>query len=281
MNIRNFFRSYVLELQTVYNDTEAIRVAEMVFEAVTGYSRHKMKLEPDAKISAQQSARMLEMLTELKAHKPAQYVIGKCWFYDLEFDVNPAVLIPRPETEELVYTIIQNPAVVKHPKVLDIGTGSGCIAVTLKKYLSDTDVTAIDTSPEALMTAQQNAKKHHAAIRFLQCNFLSMSERNALGVYDIIVSNPPYIPPAEKNEMEPNVVQYEPHSALFADDPLIFYKAIVEFAHKHLSKDGYVYVEIHKDKGKEVVDIFADNGFSASVTKDMSGNNRFVHAKRT
>ena len=219
----------------------------------------------------------------LLKHEPVQYVLNECWFYGLKFYVDKNVLIPRPETEELVDWVIRN---IKFPfkdlKILDIGTGSGCIAISLKRKLRKAEVWACDISNEALAVAKRNADNLQADINFIQLDFLNEEERNKLPSFDIIVSNPPYIPQKDKETMQQNVVAHEPHTALFVSDnnPLVFYTAIADFATQHLSKDGSIYCEIHENLGKEVSEIFLQNKFIFEMKKDMQGKERMIKAVR-
>jgi release factor glutamine methyltransferase len=191
-------------------------------------------------------------------------------------------LIPRPETEELVDWIIRN---LKFPfsdlRILDIGTGSGCIAISLKRKLRKAEVWACDISNEALNVARQNSSNLQAEINFVQLDFLNNEEREQLSSFDIIVSNPPYVPGKDKSTMNKIVVDFEPHTALFVpdDNALVFYSAIADFAKTHLKENGTVYCEIYENFGKEITNLFTQNGFSTELRKDMQGKERMLKVK--
>jgi release factor glutamine methyltransferase len=221
-----------------------------------------------------------EYLKELLKHKPVQYVLNEAWFYKRKFFVDENVLIPRPETEELVEWIIADVGDKENFEFLDIGTGSGSIPVSLKKELRNANVTAIDVSEKALFVARKNAKELDAEIHFKLIDFLSASEWRALLKYDIIVSNPPYIPIAEKQILAKNVTDFEPGLALFVDDnnPYIFYEKIADFAKLHLKEKGKIYIEVHEEYAKNVKGIFEKAGFISKIKKDIYGKERMVCA---
>jgi release factor glutamine methyltransferase len=220
--------------------------------------------------------RLASMLGRLARREPIQYILGKASFFGRSFDVSPYVLIPRQETEELVDLII------KHHKnqsadILDIGTGSGCIAITLAREISDAQVMALDVSDKAIETARQNAYKMGVKIKFFSRDILQVPQLP--GSFDIIVSNPPYVTEIEKAKMSGHVVDFEPHQALFpgGDDPLIFYRSIVELSTRHLNQEGHLYLEINEKFGREVSDMLRDAGFkSVRVTKDLNKKDRIV-----
>jgi release factor glutamine methyltransferase len=224
----------------------------------------------------------LNIKKRLCTGEPVQYVVGFAWFYGLKFKVNKNVLIPRPETEELVHWILET---VKTEKpigplsILDIGTGSGCIPVTLKHKMPDMAVAAVDISEAALITASRNAFRMGADIDFKKIDILNKNEWSQLPQYDIIVSNPPYIPHAEKDIMTQNVLSFEPHLALFVDDenPLIFYENIAHFAKKHLKTKGFLFFECNEFNAQEVLFLLENNGFKNIILqKDMSGKDRMI-----
>ena len=219
------------------------------------------------------------VLDELKLGKPIQYILGDCEFYGLKFKVNPNVLIPRPETEELVDLIIhQNKN--SEISILDIGTGSGCIAIALRKKLPLSSVTAMDISENALALAQENADLNQVEIAFFNDDALELNSQK-YPQYDIIVSNPPYIANAEKKEMSRQVLEYEPHLALFFEDanPLIFYEKISDFASTNLSPQGKLYFEINQSLGLATKKLLENKGFSAEIIKDINGNDRIISAQ--
>ncbi len=225
--------------------------------------------------------RFQENVERRAAGEPLQYITGVQDFFGREFRVTHDVLIPRPETEELVEWIISN---CRFPidtlKVLDIGTGSGCIAIALKRRLGRAEVWGCDKSEAALRIAGKNAGMMKVDVNFSQIDFLSKQERNKLPSFDLIVSNPPYIPERDKSGMLPNVLEYEPATALFVpdNDPLVFYNAIADFGKDHLHANGSIYMEIHKDMGPAVTELFQSKGYQAELKNDMQGNERMVKA---
>jgi release factor glutamine methyltransferase len=228
-----------------------------------------------------EEARVKDYTERLKQQEPVQYILREAWFGNQKFYVDPQVLIPRPETEELVDWIIQDHRTAASPlRILDIGTGSGCIPITLKKNTPNAEVWAIDISEGALRVAQQNAEKIGAAVQFLQLDILDTGNWSSLPVFDIIVSNPPYIPEHNKASMQANVLEHEPHIALFVPDTdaLVFYKAIADFAISHLTPNGLLYLEIHEDLGQAVLEMLAGKGFEALLKKDMQQKDRMVRS---
>jgi release factor glutamine methyltransferase len=211
--------------------------------------------------------------------RPVQYVIGTAWFYNMPFKVNEAVLIPRPETEELVQWILDEKDSRKNATLLDIGTGSGCIPIAIKKNWPAAEVHALDVSNEALETAQANAKALDADVHFQKTNILDEKEWPQQQ-FDIIVSNPPYIPVQESEMLEKNVTDWEPHLALFVpnNDPLLFYRKIAGFAMKHLSPGGVLYFECHQQFASQVAAMLEKEGFAATLKQDLFGNERMVKA---
>jgi release factor glutamine methyltransferase len=227
--------------------------------------------------------RLNHALERLQRHEPVQYVLGEAWFYKRKFVVNNHVLIPRPETEELVEEIVNYVFRIMNdkPGILDIGTGSGCIAISIKKELPQSEVVAIDVSQNALDVAKGNAILLGAEVAFKQLDFLKEDRWNELSLYDIIVSNPPYIPFVEKDTLSRNVTEYEPNEALFVldNDPFVFYKKIAKFSKEHLEKRGRIYVEVHENYAKDVEQIFTDYNFKeVSIGKDIYGKERIVRA---
>jgi release factor glutamine methyltransferase len=230
-------------------------------------------------ITAKEEDQVLQFTNRLLQQEPVQYILQQAWFGKYKFYVDKNVLIPRPETEELVEWIIED-AIARTEKirVLDIGTGSGCIPISLKKRMPAAEVWAIDISEGALEVAKRNASTIGADIHFLQLDMLDSLQWTSLPAFDIIVSNPPYIPENNKAAMLPNVLQYEPAIALFVpdEDALLFYKAITAFAKTHLQKKGLLYFEIHEDLGESVAELLQAEGFSAEIRKDMQQKDRMV-----
>jgi release factor glutamine methyltransferase len=269
------------QLQKLYAKAEAETIASWVIEHYTGLKRVAVKLDRNKPLTRDQRQQVEHAANELMHHKPVQYVLKEAWFKNMVFYVDEHVLIPRPETEELVDWVIE---ICKHPKIntpiLEIGTGSGCISITLKKALPEASITAIDISEAALKVAEQNAKKLHASVNFAQLDFLSEALWQSLSTYKIIVSNPPYIPLNEKEKLDKNVTAWEPDSALFVpdNDPLIFYRKMAAFGKTNLEKDGMILVECHQDYAKDVQRLFEENGYETNLKKDMFDNERMVKA---
>ena len=272
----------------IYEPGEANNIAELLIESITKLSRSERIIRRGDSLPISQKDLLYSSIRRLQEHEPIQYVINEAWFAGMRFYVDRNVLIPRPETEELVEWIVKevkgkNDAQA-HPsgkvKILDVGTGSGCIAISLKK-LSVTEVWACDISDEALNVARINADALNATIDFIPLNFLDADQRKQLPAIDIIVSNPPYIPRNEKTEMKRNVVGYEPSTALFVpdDDPLTFYKAIADFGREKLNKGGNIYVEIHENLGESVNNLFLSKGYqTVYLKKDLQGKDRMIKA---
>lgn len=279
MSLKALYRNILLQLQEVYNLSEATTITGYLFEKYAGSTRADIIRHPDQQLSASTHEQLQFALAELLEHKPIQYVLGETWFYHLKFKINGQALIPRPETEELVELLISNNRnSVPGQQILDIGTGSGCIAIAIKKNLPATIVTAIDISDGALELAKENAVQHNTGIRFLQMDFLNESCWPGLPQFDIIISNPPYIPQAEKEMLAKNVSCYEPHTALFVpgNDPLLFYEKIAGFSTSHLKKNGMIYLEVHEDHAQETASLFPKEQFQTSIKKDIFGKDRMI-----
>lgn len=270
------------QLLAAYPDREAHALARLVLEERYNLSQTDLLLDKDSKLSADDRRDLANIVDRLLANEPVQYVLGKSWFCSRPFHVEPGVLIPRPETEELVRMIVQenehrNPSL----SVLDIGTGSGCIAISLALDLPKADVTAWDISSEALKIATDNAHALKADVRFQQQDILHPEPTDQQ--WDIIVSNPPYVRQLEAAEMSANVLEHEPHLALFVsdDDPLIFYREIGQFAWNHLTTGGRLYFEINQYLGKETADMIENIGFSdVKVHQDAYNNNRMLSCSK-
>ena len=285
------------QLSTIYEEQEAATIANMVLEHITGYTRLDRITKKEDGLTAAQTDRLQQYIHRLQRHEPVQYVLQEAWFYGMRLYVNNSVLIPRPETEELVQWIIDDTKASGKDvfirraneadestqlKILDVGSGSGCIALALKKAMPKADVWGCDVSDEALTVARRNGADLNIRVDFVALNFLDAAQQLQLPIVDIIVSNPPYIPLKDKAQMQPNVVAHEPHTALFVpdNDALIFYKAIIGFAKKRLYDKGTIYMEIHEDLGEAVVLLFSEAGFqNVRLKKDMQGKNRMVKAE--
>lgn len=275
-DIRSHYRRKLAE---VYSEQEADILLFNLMVEFTGYTRAEILANRENTISESELLKIHFGAKELMNHKPLQYIIEKAEFYGLNFKVNSKVLIPRPETEELVDRIIKTGIPFEKAKIIDIGTGSGCIAITLKKYFPKAEIIAVDISEFALGVASYNANRNNVSIDFRKLDFLYELARKKLGSFDLIVSNPPYVRPSEKELMKKNVIDYEPPVALYVDeqDPLTFYRAIATFCKYHLNKNGNFFCEINQYLGHEIVKIFVSEGFlDTEISEDMFGNTRFI-----
>ncbi|HQF48006.1 MAG TPA: peptide chain release factor N(5)-glutamine methyltransferase [Flavobacterium alvei] len=280
MKIKEYRAQFIQELLPIYDAGEAESFFYLILEEKRNLKRIDLALNPELTFSNDEIEVWNLILNQLKKEIPIQYLLGKTSFYGLEFEVNPNVLIPRPETEELVEWIIQSQkskAESQKIKILDIGTGSGCIAISLAKNLPNAHVFAIDVSEKALATAQKNTKINEVNVTFLLKNILETEDLEQQ--FDIIVSNPPYVRELEKQEIKKNVLDNEPHLALFVDDndALIFYRKIAELAQKNLSPNGQLFFEINQYLGKEMIDLLEKMGFkNIELRKDIYGNDRMI-----
>lgn len=280
MKIGALAEQYKIELESLYGEEEAAALFGLSAEHVLGLSPLKLKMAKYTSVSFVDLQKLLSILNDLKIGKPIQHILGVAHFYGLVFEVNENVLIPRPETEELVDWIIHDhtPIRTQNLKVLDIGTGSGCIPISLKNYLPDFDVLGLDISPEALIVAERNAELIGVDIVFIEANILTYQTDVK---FDVIVSNPPYIRELEKRQMHDNVLAHEPHLALFVkdDDALIFYQAIADFALTNLNFNGRLYFEINEYLGEEMMEMLVNKGFkNIALRKDMQGKDRMIMA---
>ena len=282
--IQDVFALFKQSLGSVYDANEIEAVTLLVINEISGLSKGQIKAFPEKEIIVEQAEKLDEILSRLKTGEPVQYILGYTEFYGLPFKVNPSVLIPRSETEELVEWVL-NSVEGKYSKasILDIGTGSGCIAISLKKNLTGALVSAIDISVDALETAKQNADLNGVDVSFIQADILNPSTYNSQTSISIIISNPPYVTLYDKMQMHTNVTDFEPHSALFVpdEDPLIFYKAIADFALDHLTENGLLFLEINESLGMETVELLKKKGFkNIELREDMSGRDRMIKGTR-
>lgn len=266
------------QLSGLYEEPELQSVARLLLSTCTGLSFTGLLLNKNTTFSPYQWDKLKNMVELLKTGMPVQYAMGETEFYGLRFEVAPGVLIPRPETEELVEWAVQHlPA---EASVLDIGTGSGCIAIALQYLRPDCKVVACDVSPVALQQASNNAQLHQLPVSFLQLDVLSSPLPE--GQWDLIISNPPYIPRQESESIEPRVKQFEPDIALFVEnhDPLIFYRRIAELSKMSLATDGQLMFEIHRNYAADCVGLLQQLGFTrVELKKDISGNDRMIRAR--
>lgn len=265
------------ELSPIYPRDEVDQFFALTVEEFLGYSRAEMQLRLDEEVADAKQPIIEAVIHGLYVHEPIQYLLGHAHFYGLKLKVNPYVLIPRPETEELVRWITDETG-GSTKSILDLGTGSGCIAISLRKAIPHASVFAADTSIEALNLAQQNAELNGAGIEFFAFDILKQESLGFMN-FDVIVSNPPYVTNEDKLKMEKNVVDFEPHLALFVpeDDPLIFYRRIVDLADGHLNKGGKIFFEINESFSSEIRSLLMDRGFtSVEIQKDLNGRNRMA-----
>lgn len=270
------------QLRESYPEAEAKAIARRLLESVCALSRHDLLLGKDTKISEDKQAEVQRCVEELLAYRPLQYVLGEAEFYGLRLRVDERVLIPRPETEELIELILASTPTLR-PSILDIGTGSGCIAIALARALPQASVYAMDVSAEALEVASANARLNKTDVRFFQADVLGdWHQGNLPAQWDMIVSNPPYITPEEKASMQANVLNHEPHKALFVpqDQPLLFYEKIAEAGLTCLSPDGYLFFETSSLYGQATADRIHALGYrTVELYKDISGRDRMIKAK--
>jgi release factor glutamine methyltransferase len=283
MTISEANQQLVQYLQTMYDNAEALNMADMVLEKLTSRSRIDRLIYKEEVLHEQQQQKLEAYIQALLQHKPVQQVLEEAWFGKYKFFVNEHVLIPRPETEELVQEVVNYYNRLENftqLTILDIGTGSGCIPITIKKELANATVLSVDVSKDALAVAEQNAIALHADVELKELNFLDESSWQQLGIFDVIVSNPPYIKLSESKTMQTNVLAFEPHIALFVpdEDALIFYRKIALFAQTHLNAGGKIFVEINEALGKETIELFDNYGYTCLLKKDMQGKDRMVIA---
>ncbi|MCC8426752.1 peptide chain release factor N(5)-glutamine methyltransferase [Mucilaginibacter sp. UR6-11] len=278
--IKDAFIIFKQDLAGIYDAQETEAITLTVLTDLLNSSKATVKAFPEKELTLTQQEEANSILSQLKTGKPLQYALGYAGFYGLKFLVNPATLIPRPETEELVQWVLESVDGRQWlGNILDIGTGSGCIAISLKKNLPNAQVFAVDISADALQTAKENAAMNKVEVNFVQDDILNSQLKTHN--LQLIISNPPYVTLDDKKRMHTNVTDFEPHSALFVpeDDPLIFYKAIADFAVKNLVKGGLLFFEINESLGKETVELLESKGFTnVELRRDMSDRDRMVKA---
>lgn len=274
MTIHEAQQQLLFQLYHIYDDREAQSIAGWVMEHLTGWQKIDRILNKNVKLSLPKQAELKDITEQLMAHKPVHYILHHAWFQGMKLYVDENVLIPRPETEELVMWAAEE---IKGPvKILDVGTGSGCIPIALKKKFPNAQVSACDVSEGALKVAARNAAEQGTPVELIHLDFLA--DKDQLPVFDVIVSNPPYIAVQEKAQIDKHVVEYEPHTALFVpdEDSLVFYEHLAEFGKTHLT--GFMMMEIHYLKGEAVKQLFESEGYAVELRKDMHGNDRMIKA---
>ena len=294
--VRDCRKYYAGELEKIYGSDEANALIMILLEHYFSIDRVKMALDPELRLSESELLTLHFAVKDLLKNKPVQYIVGETEFCGMRFMVDENVLIPRPETEEMVKNIAScgdkaclvptgcDVETDGRPSFLDIGTGSGCIAISLAKLLKDSAVTAVDVSEKALKVAKKNAEANNVNVRFILDDILNPQNTELIdNQYDIIVSNPPYVCESEKSEMRANVLDYEPSTALFVtdNDPLIFYRKILEFAQKTLKPSGEVWFEINEKFGKEMKDLCLEKGFkNIEIIKDFRERDRILRISK-
>ena len=279
--LQAFFNRYVTALQPLYDHAEAQSVTYWLMEEMLGYTQKDLILDPGKLLPASIQYQTEFVLQQLLLHKPVQQILGCAYFMDLKLQINEHVLIPRPETEELVQWIQKSYAPEANINLIDICTGSGCIALALKKHFKNATLSAQDLSTEALKIAQLNAKKLQLAVDFKQTDVLAANWQLPTDTYDVVVSNPPYIKETEQAFMRQNVLEHEPHMALFVpdDNALVFYEKIAKQAFHALKPRGKLFFEINQALGAETCDLLHKIGYShTEIRKDLSGNDRMIMA---
>ena len=279
MTYREAEQRLASDLQIIYSSRESGQLASWVMEKITGLQRVDRLLQKNQPLSSDQEEYWEHIKARMLQHEPIQYVLNEAPFMGLLLEVNRNTLIPRPETEELVSWVLDDHP-EKNIRVLDAGTGSGCIAMALKQHQPSWEVTAGDSSPEALQVAAKNAARYQLHINFAQMDMLNPQDLGWGGKYQVIVSNPPYIPSKDEASIATHVKAFEPAAALFVpnENPLLFYKALVAAAPLHLEKGGWLYVEINDGLGEATLQLFQNSEWQAELRKDLQGNNRMIRA---
>ena len=276
----SLFREVAHLLTDVFPSQEIQSLQRLIFEKKLGLPLHRIYLNPTLPIISEDAEMIFNIVSLLKLQKPIQYILGEADFFGLIFKVSPDVLIPRQETEELVDWVLKT-SNTENPSILDIGTGSGCIAISLAVNIKNAKVTAIDISTGALDIAKSNAQTNNVFIDFLRVDILEQTIISLNHPFDIIVSNPPYVRYSEKALMNANVLEHEPHSALFVSnaDPLLFYRAIAQRSKELLNNNGSVFCEINEALGNETYQLFIQHGFcEVQLKKDLNGKDRMLKA---
>ena len=283
MTISAFKKYFKTELSGLYNDSESTFLSSIFMEKIVGFDTFQQRRFAEQELLLEDEKRLLEVISELKTSKPYQHILGETDFYGMTFYVNENVLIPRPETEELLELAIKkiksSAFDAQSLKILDIGTGSGIIPLVLKKHFPQTEVSSIDFSEKALEVARKNAAFHQLTINFIHADYLNFDLKEN---FDVIISNPPYIGKDEEQEIEHSVKGFEPTMALFSptSDALIFYRKIAEDSKKYLNKNGLLFLEINQKLGSETLDLYRNDFEESALIKDLSENDRFIFGRK-
>ena len=280
MLIELAYQQLLRKLETLYDKREATSIANWVIEHITGLKRMDRIIQKELLLSAEQVDKLTVIANRLLNSEPIQYVLGEAWFAGYKFYVDPSVLIPRPETEELVEWILADDARNDYRTFLDIGTGTGCIPIAIKLKKPQAFVLGFDISADALAIANKNAIDLNAAANFMQVDILDETRWQNFPLFNCIISNPPYIKESEQSDMSKHVKDFEPSIALFVpdEDPLIFYRKMAVFGITHLEKNGSIYFEINQALGNEVIGLLQQYGYNTELKKDLNGNDRMIKA---
>lgn len=280
ITLKDLKRSLLNDLKDLFTGNEAYSITRLILEYF-GYPEFDVLKNPTLTIDTKIHAEIKKIVSDLYKNKPIQYILGESIFFDLKLKVNENVLIPRPETEELVSKMLLDKN-SSNPRIIDIGCGSGCISIALGKNIPGSTVYGIDVKPEIIELAKENARSHNVLIDFEKKNILKPESIPTTPAFDIIVSNPPYVTLNERHQMQANVLNYEPDLALFVpdDDPLIFYRNIIVFAKRGLRKNGVIWLEINEKFGQEIKDLYVNSGFGlVKIIKDIHNKDRFIKAR--
>lgn len=276
-DIEQYFRN---ELSDIYPEGEIKMFVRMLFEAFLGWDMAQLLLHREGTINQSDLLKFHWAVEDLKKHRPIQHIIGHTEFCGLRIEVSPEVLIPRPETEEILLQFLNNKNTQTAPAILDLCTGSGCIAIALSKYFPEANVFGVDVSKKALQMAQKNAKNNNVEVNFVRCDILLDEPPLPCTTFDYIFSNPPYVLDSERKEVQENVLGHEPSLALFVpdNDPLLFYRALGLYASKHLTKEGQLILEINEHLGRETCQLLQSLGFTTRLNKDFRDKDRSIIA---
>jgi len=283
MTISAFKKYFKTELSELYNDSESAFLCSVFIQKITGLDSFHQRRLADQELLIDDEKQLIQAVSDLKTGRPYQQILGETEFYGMVFFVDENVLIPRPETEELlemaIHTLQNSELNIQGIKILDIGTGSGIIPLVLKKHFPEAEISSIDFSEKALETAKRNAGYHQLEINFIHADYLSFELKES---YDIIISNPPYIGIEEETEIADSVKEFEPKMALFSpvQDALIFYRKIAEDSKQYLKDNGLLFLEINQKLGPETLELYTGSFSEAQLIKDLSGNDRFIAGKK-
>jgi len=269
------------ELRQIYTENESDSIVRLIMEHV-GYPLNISLSDPDKIPDPPVATQINEILADIRSGQPIQYILGYTYFCDLKIEVDKRVLIPRPETEEMVEHIKARDTSTVH-RIIDLGTGSGCIALALKQYIPDAEVWGVDISREALSVAAENSSLNKLKVNWARMDLLNHQSKKLTETFNLVVSNPPYVLNREANIMERHIIDFEPSSALFVpdDDPLRYYRAIASFCNMHLADKGEIWVEINEQFGKETASVFEKEGFNViQILNDIHDKERYIHARR-